>query len=138
MLRRALVITSIAVALSAAAALAFVPGFSRVSRGWSLSGVWSGRGFTPVPPSHDGRGSADDLLLQNEGGVPGTYCPIPPRNSSSAAAAPAQHSSTEMPLSSGASMAPRGKTDLLPAAPAATCILPNAPPAASQSRVILP
>ena len=138
MLRRAFVITSIAVALSAAAALAFVPGFSRVSRGWSLGGVWSGRGFTPVPASRDARGSTDDFQLQNEGGVPGTYCPIPPRNSSNAAGSPASHSSSETPLGSGASIAPPAKTDLLTTSQAATCTAPTAPAAASQSRPILP
>jgi hypothetical protein len=124
MLRRALVVTAIAVGLSAAGALAFAPSFSRVSHAWSHGGLWSGHGFTPVPSSRDAEGSTDDLLLQNEGGVPGTYCPIPPRNSSSPAATPDQRASTETPLISGASSAPPGKTDLLAAPPVATCIVP--------------
>jgi hypothetical protein len=135
MLRRVLVVTAIAVALSAAGALAFAPGFSRVSHAWSLGGLWSGHGFTPVPQSADARGAADDLLLQNEGGVPGTYCPIPPRNSSPAVSAD-QRSSGQMPLTSGASTAPNAKTDLLSTPPAANCTVPaTATPA---PRPILP
>lgn len=135
MLRRALVVTAIAVALSAAGALAFVPRFSRVSHAWSLGGLWSGHGFTPVPQSPDSRGVADDLLLQNEGGVPGTYCPIPPRNSTPAAS-PDQRSSSQTQLTSGASTAPDAKTDLLSTPPAANCTVP--PTSTPAPRPILP
>jgi hypothetical protein len=134
MLRRALVVTAIAVALSAAGALAFVPGFSRVSHAWSRGSLWSGHGFTPVPPSQDSR-PADDLLLQNEGGVPGTYCPIPPR-SSTPAVTPDQRASSQAPLNSGASTAPEGKTDLFLNPPVANCTVP--PTATPAPRPILP
>jgi hypothetical protein len=106
-----------------------------VSHAWGLGGLWSGHGFTPVPQSADSRSAADDLLLQNEGGVPGTYCPIPPRNSTPSVRAD-QHSSSQPPLNSGASIAPDGKTDLLSSPPAANCTVPaTATPA---PRPILP
>jgi hypothetical protein len=135
MLRRALVVTAIGVGLSAAGALAFVPSFSRVSHALSLGGLWSGHGFTPVPSSRDPQ--SDDLLLQNEG-VPGTYCPIPPRNSSTPAAIPDQRASTETPLVSGASSAPPAKTDLLAVPPAATCTVPATSTPAPAPRPLLP
>ncbi|HEX8946448.1 MAG TPA: hypothetical protein VF785_25145 [Gemmatimonadaceae bacterium] len=136
MIRRALVLTTIGVALSAAGALAFAPGFSRVSRVWSHGIMWSGHGFTPVPASLHSGSSGDDLLLQNEA-VPGTYCPIPPRNSTPSTASTDSPVSIDTSLaSSGASLAPQAKTGSLLTQPAATCVVP--PAATPAPRPILP
>lgn len=114
MLRRAFTITVIAVALSAAGALAFAPGLSRVSRAWTHSIVWSARGFTPVPSSRDSAAMSRDPSLDNEGGVPGTYCPIRPHDPNmSVASPPDQRMSTEPALGSGMSTSSAGKSDLL-------------------------
>src|SRR5437762_14135811 len=99
MLRRALVLTLITVALSAAGALAFSPSFVHVSRALSRGGIWFTRGFTPVPAARDSQSTAGDALLQNGVGVPGTYCPILPRNS---VAAPDRSTSTDPQMSTAA------------------------------------
>jgi hypothetical protein len=124
MLRRALVVTMIAVALSAVGALAFAPNFARASHVWSLAGVWSGRAFTPVPVPRDSSAASHDPSLENEA-VPGTYCPIRPRVPNMSAATPSdQRMSTDPALSSSASTPLPGKTDLI-AAPAMCNVAPT-------------
>jgi hypothetical protein len=115
MVRRVLAITVIAVALSAAGALAFAPSFSRVSHAWSRGTAWSGRAFTPVPVPRDSSAASHDASLENEA-VPGTYCPIRPHDPSMSVASPLdQRMSTEPAMSSSVSTPPLGKTDLLTA-----------------------
>jgi hypothetical protein len=128
MLRRALAITVVAVGLSAAGALAFAPDFSRVSRAWSHSIVWSTRAFTPVPVPRDSSAASHDPLLENDA-VPGTYCPIRPHDPNISVAR------TELPPGSGASTPAPGKTDPLTApamcnvtAPDTTHATPARPP----------
>jgi len=112
MLRRALAITVMAVALSAAGALAFAPNLSRVSRVWSRSIAWSGRAFTPVPVPRDSSAASHDPALENDA-VPGTYCPIRPRDSNMSVAAPDARMSTDAGSTSHASTLVTGKNDLL-------------------------
>ena len=125
MLRRALVLTVVAVAVSAAGALAFSPSFVHVSRALSRSGIWFTRGFTPAPAARDSQSTAGEALLQNGDGVPGTYCPIPPRNSLTPIAAPDRSTSSDAEMSTSASTASAGKTDLLAVPPAASCPVPT-------------
>jgi hypothetical protein len=118
MLRRVLVLTVTAVGLSAAGALAFAPGFSRVGHAWSRGSIWSGRGFTPVPVARDPHALNNDASFQSEGGVPGTYCPIRRHDPNAGVAVTGdQRMSTEPPITSSAATSLSGKTDLL-AAPA--------------------
>jgi hypothetical protein len=133
MIRRVLGLTVVAVALSAAGALAFVPRFSRAGRAWAHSGIWFVRGFTPVPPAHDPR-ATDDLLLSNEA-VPGTYCPVRPRNSGPPSGSLDARVPTDSLLGVGASTAPQPKGDLLSNGQA-SCAVP--PPAATPTRPDLP
>jgi hypothetical protein len=134
MLRRALVLTVVAVALSAAGALAFAPSFAHVSRALSRGGIWFTRGFTPVPAARDSQSTAGDGFLQNGAGVPGTYCPIPPRNAMTSIASPS--ASNDPQMSSSDSAASSGKIELLAAPPAASCPVP--PPATPAPKSILP
>lgn len=118
MLRRALALTAIAVALSAAGALAFAPSISRAGHAWNRGGVWSRIGFTPVPATRDPHALANDSSLKNEGGVPGTYCPTRPHDPNAGAAATAdQRMSIDPARTSSATTPLPGKLDLL-AAPA--------------------
>jgi hypothetical protein len=115
MLRRALAITVIAVALSAAGALAFAPNFSRVSRAWSRSVAWSGRAFTPVPVPRDSSAASHDPSLENDP-APGTFCPTRPHDPNMSSATSASDGSAQ---TSSASTPVPGKIDLLaPPAPA--------------------
>jgi hypothetical protein len=117
MLRRALTITLIAVAASAAGALAFAPNLSRVSRAWSHGIAWSGRAFTPVPVPRDSSAASHDPTLANDA-VPGTYCPIRPRDPNMSVAMPDARTSSYATPTSASTPVP-GKTDLLaPSAPA--------------------
>ena len=76
MIRRALLVTAVAVVLSAAGALAFAPDIARATHHWSLGG-WPKSGFTPVPRGIDPAAvTRDPSAMSAEGGVPGTYCPI--------------------------------------------------------------
>ena len=136
MLRRALIVTAVAVALSAAGAFAFVPRLARVGHGFSLGALWSGHGFTPIPRSRDSVSSSDELLLQTQGGAPGTYCPIRPRDDGTSAAAHDQHTSTVLPLDSAASSPAQTKVDLLQPPPAANCTVPTG--SAPASRTVVP
>lgn len=125
MLRRTLVITAAAVAISAAAAFAFVPRLSRTGHGWSIGGLWTGRGYTPDPQTRNPLTASGEVQLENGNGTPGTYCPIPPR---STAASPATRPApADSAFETGASSAGQSKADLLQPPPAANC----APPAAS-------
>lgn len=138
MLRRALAITLIGVALSAAAALAFVPSFSRVSRAWSHAIVWPGHAFTPVPVPRDLSAASHDPSLENEP-VPGTYCPIRPHDPNGSVATPVdQRISTDPAASSNASTPLPGKTDLLAAPAMCSVAVPDTTRATSASRPILP
>ena len=116
-LRRALTITLIAVAASAAGALAFAPNFSRVSRAWSHGIAWSGRAFTPVPVPRDSSAASHDPTLENDA-VPGTYCPIRPRDPNMSVATPDARTSAYAAPMSASTLVPE-KSDLLtPSAPA--------------------
>lgn len=117
-LRRAFAVSVIAVALSAAGALAFAPNFSRVTRVWSHGVAWSARAFTPVPVAHDSSAASHDPSLENEA-LPGTYCPIRPHEPNTSIAAPDGRLSTEAVSASNASTPVSSKTDVLtPLAPA--------------------
>jgi hypothetical protein len=111
MLRRALAIAVIAVALSAAGALAFAPSFSRVSRAWSHGIAWSGRSFTPVPVPRDSSAASHDPALENDA-VPGTYCPIRPHDPNMSVATPDARMSADVAPPNASTPVP-GKTDLL-------------------------
>ena len=112
MLRRALGLTVIAVALSAAGAMAFAPSFSSVTRVWSHSLAWSGRAFTPVPVPRDSSAASHDPALENDA-VPGTYCPIRPRDPNMSVATPDARMSADAGSTSNASTPVPGKNDLL-------------------------
>jgi hypothetical protein len=81
MIRRALLITATAVALSAAGALAVAPGFAHAPHHWSLR-PWSSSGFTPVPRAKD-TSAVTRVPPTTEGAIPGTYCPVKPRDGKS-------------------------------------------------------
>jgi hypothetical protein len=136
MLRLASVIAVIAVALSAAGALAFAPNFSRVSRTWTRAIVWSGRAFTPVPTPPDSSAQTRDPAYATEGGVPGTFCPIRPHDPNMSVAQPLDQP-LSTPAAQSSSTAIPGKTDLL-AAPAMCNVAPDTARATSSSRRILP
>ena len=136
MLRRALVVTAVAVALSAAGAFAFAPGLARAGHGWSLTGLWTGRGFTPAPPARDPLKTSDDLVLDNQGGAPGSYCPIRPRDPNASTVSQDDRTLSGPALDSATSAATPAKTDLLLPAPAASCATPV--PSAPVSRSTLP
>ena len=119
MLRRALTITLIAVAASAAGALAFAPNFSRVSRVWSHGIAWSGRAFTPVPVPRDSSAASHDPTLENDA-VPGTYCPIRPHDPNMSVATPDARTSSYAPTTSASTPVP-DKIDLLAPSASATC-----------------
>ena len=115
MLRRASAIAVIAVALSAAGALAFSPSFSRVGRTWTRAIAWTSRGFTPVPTPVDSAAMTRDPSYATEGGVPGTFCPVRPHDPNMTVAPPVSGMSTEPARSSNASMPAPATTDLLAA-----------------------
>lgn len=129
MFRRALIIMAISVALSAAGAFAFAPGLSRANHEWSLGGLFSRGGFTPVPRPHDSPASSGNLLLDNQGGAPGTYCPIRPHDREAPVVAQGQSTPNLPPLGSGATPVPQAKDDLLQPAASANCAVPTPAPA---------
>lgn len=127
MLRRALVFTLIGVALSAAGAFAFAPGLARVGHRFGLRTFWPARAFTADPRVHDFLTQQGDSLAQDVGGVPGTYCPIRPRDAHAPAASLDQASANVTALDSGSTPAHTSSNDLLQPAPAANCTVPPAP-----------
>src|SRR6187401_2495174 len=85
MIRRALFITAFAVALSAAGAFAVAPSLARSPHRWGI-GRLSLPGHTAVPSARDTAAvTYDPAATRAEGGTPGTYCPIRPRDSVEAA-----------------------------------------------------
>jgi hypothetical protein len=76
MFKRAVGITVIAVSLGAAAASAFMPALVRASERWGFASTWTGPGYTPDPRSRSYPMSVGDPLQRDEGGMPGTYCPV--------------------------------------------------------------
>jgi hypothetical protein len=134
MLRRVVVLTAIATALSAVAAFAFAPRLGHLGGAWSRRAAWVGHGFTPAltGDAHTPAGDAN----QSVGGAPGTYCPIPARNSGGSAPTD-QRDSIDTALSSAlttqaASVPSDAKNDLLAPLPAAMCKVVAPPtPAAS-------
>ena len=76
MLKRAVGITVIAVSLGAAAASAFTPALVRMSERWRFASTSPGPGYTPDPNSRSYPMSVSDPLQRDEGGMPGTYCPV--------------------------------------------------------------
>jgi len=135
MLRRALALTGLAVAVSAACAFAFSP-LARAGRTWTRGMLGFEAGFTPVPPN--AHSLADDsVTFRAQGGVPGTYCPTPARNGVAKQPATAdEHVSLEQTQSSVAPPTPDGKGDLLLPTRPAICNVPTA--AAPAARSILP
>src|SRR5262245_50316109 len=131
MLRRVLVVTVMAVGLSAAGALAFAPGFARIPIRWAIAS-WSGGGFTPAPRARDTSAvTRDPNATAVEGGVPGTYCPIRPRDP--AATTVSSGVSIDLPL------AATGQTQSKPdAANAQSGMCPVPPSATATPRSILP
>jgi len=129
-LRRALALTLVAVAFSAAGAFAFSP---RVVHFWRAVGqgeLGFERGFTAIPSS-----AADSARFATEGGVPGTFCPIPARSSEKPVPMPAAPSIGDVPLMSPAAPVSNHPNDSLLLAPQAKCEVP-AP--RSGGRPILP
>jgi len=127
-LRRALALTVIAVAFSAAGAFAFSPRLVYFWRTVGRGGNGLDRAYTPVP-------STDSLLYQTQGGVPGTYCPIPARGAEKPMAMPLPTGITEAPrMSPAAPAAVQSSDPLLPGLPA-TCVIP---PTAPSARPIVP
>ena len=76
MLRRALVVTGVALIVGAACAYAVSPRAARMSLSFSRGLFGLERGFSPAPP--------DSSRYATEGGVPGTFCPTPSRDASPA------------------------------------------------------
>jgi hypothetical protein len=75
MLRRVLVVTGMALVVGAACAYAVSPRVSHMGLSFSRGLFGFDHGFTPTPP--------DSTRYATEGGAPGTYCPIPSRDSAS-------------------------------------------------------
>jgi hypothetical protein len=135
MLRRAVAITGIAVVLSAACAFAISPRGSRMGRNLGRGLLWIDRGFTPVPSS-DRSHPGDSATYQAEGGVPGTFCPIPDRTSSKPIDTIDARSLSEPHQSSSSSEQIDGKNDLLLPTRDAKCTVPVTATPATKS--ILP
>ena len=77
MLRRAVVISSLLGAVSAAAALAFAPELTRVGRAMTSLAPWRARGFTPVPSWGSDAHAAGLNPLSPADTAQGKYCPFP-------------------------------------------------------------
>ena len=133
MLRRAVVITCIAMGLSAACAFAFSPRVAHMGRTFGRSILGIERGFTPVP-ANDRSHTADSIAFLTEGGVPGTYCPTPPRSGSKPHATVDPLPIGEPRQMSSAAEPAGGSNDLLPVAPA-RCVVPPAGTGAARSIV---
>ena len=134
MLRRALAITCIAVGLTAACAFAFSPRVARMGRNLGRGILGIERGFTPIPANERSH-TADSIAYLTEGGVPGTYCPIPPSGSKAQTAVDPRTIAEPRQMSTAAEPAD-GKNDLLLPPPQAKCIVP--PTATAPTRSILP
>ena len=105
MIRRALLIAAAAVALSAAAAMAFTPGLARAGRSWSRGLLQTAFGVTLAPRSVSGGHTANEALLKHGDSVQGTFCPIRP---------PAAEQTALLPETSGARMSTdRGSSAIL-------------------------
>lgn len=76
MLKRAVAITVIAVSLGAAAASAFTPALVRMGERWRFGSAWPGPDYTPDPSSRRYPIWVGDSVQRDEGGMPGTYCPV--------------------------------------------------------------
>jgi hypothetical protein len=137
MIRRALLIATAAVALSAAAAMGFTPALARAGRVWTR-GIRTAFGITPVPRSVGGAHATNGALLQQDDEVQGAFCPIRP---------PADEPAALLPDSAGTQMStdPRARTpidtstvapgeSLLPAAPALCRPSSATPPMQSTDR----
>ena len=135
MLRRVLLFSVIAVALSAAGALAFAPGLSRVSHRLGLGSLWPSRAFTPDPRARNALSPADSAA-QSIGGLPGTFCPVRPKGATLPGLLLDPASSNMTPLDSGSTSSRTGQTDLLQPAPAANCTVPAAQAPLSRRSVV--
>lgn len=129
MFRRALALTVIAVAFSAAGAFAFSPRVVHFWRAVGQGGLGFERGFTAVPTR------ADSTRYQNEGGVPGTFCPIPARSSEKPVASPDIPGLDDTPRMSPAAPVSKHTSDSLLLTPPAKCEVPAPAPT---GRPILP
>ena len=135
MLRRAVAITCIALGLTAACAFAFSPRVARMGRTLGRGIIGIERGFTPVP-ANERPHAADSAAYLTEGGVPGTYCPIPSRSGSKPQGTVDPRTVSESRQMSSVAEPADGKNDLLLPAPQAKCIVPTA--ATEPARPILP
>jgi hypothetical protein len=121
-LRRALALTAIAVAFSAACAFAFSPKIVYFGRALGRGLLGAERGFTPVPrPS-------DSANYDSEGGVPGTYCPIPARAGDKSLSTPTMPDTSKAPQMSSPAIAVDQSNDLLLPPPATKCLVPATAP----------
>lgn len=82
-------------------------------------------GFTPTPTR-----ASDGNTYETEGGVPGTYCPIPARAGEKAMSTPADLGMTETPQMSTAPAPADSGNDLLLPLPPAKCTVPATAPSA--------
>jgi hypothetical protein len=137
MIRRAFLIAVAAVALSAAAAMAFTPAFARASRSWSYSILRTTFGRTLEPRSvggHPKRGA----LLNQEDTVQGVFCPMRPPVAEQSALVP-EVSSPQMSIDGAPSVEIDSSSlaaaeSLLPPTPAICRASPVAPPMQSIDR----
>ena len=131
MIRRTLIVTAIAVALTVAGSLAVRPSFARSSHRWSIV-PWARSGFTPAAPARDTSAvSRASALTQADVGIPGTYCPIRPRDSSRVAKS---RSAVDPTLDLGVSGSRQSKIDSAVSAAATMCPIPSG----SATKAILP
>jgi len=127
MLRRVLVVTGMALVGGAACAYAVSPRVAHMSRSLTRGFLGLERGFTPAPP--------DSSKYATEGGVPGTYCPTPSRDSSAYShKSPSEPGLLDSPAAQ--SVAPVAKSgDSLLAPAQAKCDIPAA---SEPSKLLVP
>lgn len=123
MLKRAVAITVIAVTLGAAAASAFTPALVRMGERWRFASVWPGPDYTPDPSSQAHPIWVGDPLQRDEGGVPGTYCPVRPHDNEAPLNKTGGSTPTETALGPASSPVLPAKEDSLQL-PAQDCAVP--------------
>jgi hypothetical protein len=125
MIRRTVVFTSVMVAATAVAAMAFAPDVSRMTRALNSRVQARLHGFTADPSA--GIPAVD---LPSDGAANGTYCPVPPKNSG--------RSDVPTSISSGAAgdssaaLLLEGKTEIPAGTPVGFC--PGVPPSLPSRR----
>lgn len=126
MLRRVLAVTGMALVVGAACAYAVSPRMAHMSVSLTRELFGIERGFTPAP--------SDSSRYATEGGVPGTYCPIPSRDSSAVSHKSAANPSLLEPAPAQ-SVAPASKGGDSLLAPAQTKC--DVPPSGSASKPLI-